>query len=70
MLLIAEIILTAFVWNKGWRWFSLLPVGIAVLVGIMLGLSGSTEIGGFVIFDILAIVALVIMLVNPKKIQN
>lgn len=67
MLLIAEIILTIFVWNKGWSWYSLIPVGIAVLIGFVLGLSGATQVGAFIIFDILAIIALVIMLLNPKK---
>lgn len=67
MLLIAEIILTIFVWNKGWKWMSLMPIGVAILVGVMLGLSGSTEIGSFIIFDFLAIIALVIMLIKPKK---
>ena len=66
MLLIAEIILTIVAWNKGWKWLSLIPIGISFLIGVMLGLSGFTSLGPFAIFDILAIIALVVMVSNPK----
>ena len=69
MILIAEIILTVFVWRKGWKWLSLIPVGIAMLVGFLLGLSGVTELGNFAIFDVLAVVALIIMLLNKPNNQ-
>jgi uncharacterized membrane protein YfcA len=67
MLLIAEIILTVFVWRKGWKWLSLIPLGVAFLIGMMLGASGADLSSAF-IFDGLAIIALIIMLVkNPKE---
>jgi len=67
MILILEIVLTVLVWNKGWRWLSLIPLGIAVLVGMIIGASGQTEIGAYIIFDVLAVIALIVMLLNPNK---
>jgi uncharacterized membrane protein YfcA len=67
MLLVLEIVLTVLVWNKGWRWLSLIPLGIAILVGMIIGASGQTEVGAYVIFDILAVIALIVMLVKPNK---
>ena len=69
-MLIIEIILTVFVWKKGWRWMSLIPVGIAFLIGIMMGVSGTlvdTSSVGIVFIDVLAIIALILMLVYPPK---
>ena len=66
MLFIIEIILTVFAWRNGWKWWALLPVGIAVLIGIVVGLSvgisgGSSISPGIVVVDILAIIALVVL---------
>lgn len=64
---IIEILLTIFAWRKGWRWFSLIPVGIAFLIGLMFGFS-QIEPGATAIFiDILAMIALILMIVYPKK---
>lgn len=70
---IIEIILTIFVWRKGWRWLALLPIGIALLIGFIIGISvgmagGTPTTGGGIIFiDILAIIALIIMLIKGPK---
>ena len=65
MLLIAEIILTIFVWKK-WKWLALLPLGLAVLIGsvygYIIGMNGGTDVSGAIVIDVLAIVALIIML--------
>jgi len=75
MLLIVEIILTIVAWRKGWKWLSLIPLGIAVIIGFGLGASGNytmDELGSFVWIDIAAIVALIVMIAKPKqeKIEN
>ena len=68
MILIAEILLTIFAWRRGWKGYALLPLAIALLIGVIIGLSmGST--GSSIesikavalVFDILAIITLIIM---------
>jgi hypothetical protein len=39
MLLIAQILLTVQAWRKGWRAWALLPVGIDLLIGILIGMA-------------------------------
>jgi len=67
MLLIAEIILTIFAWRAGWKWLSLLPVGIAFAIGLAIGASGGEISAGVIFVDIAAVIALIIMLVKPPK---
>lgn len=68
-MLIIEIILTVFVWRKGWNWMSLIPTGLAFIIGFMLGASGSVDASsvGVIFIDVLAIIALILMLVFPPK---
>lgn len=63
MLLLAQIILTVIVWKKGW--LSLIPIGVCLLFGLLIGLSGGEPSSGIFI-DIIAIVALIIMLTKQK----
>lgn len=74
MLLIVEIILTVFAWRKGWRWLALLPVGIAHVAafvsGLAIGASGGNienSIGVFLIYDLLLIIAQVVMVRTPRQ---
>jgi uncharacterized membrane protein YfcA len=75
MLLIAEIILTIFAWRKGWRWLGLIPLAIPLCIGIVMGIGIGISGGSIddlpswtVIFDILAVIALIVMVsVNPKS---
>ena len=77
-MLIVEIILTIVAWNKGYKWYSLIPVGATLFVGFMLGfaLGGNADymetVYAFWWVDGLAIVALILMLIfNPyKKVEN
>jgi len=73
MLIIIEVILTIVAWIRGWKWLSLIPIGSAFFLGM---LSGSiiaslgeypTNIISFIWIDILAVIALLIMIVKPKK---
>jgi len=72
-MLLIEIILTIFVWRKGWKWWSLLPVGIAFLAGILIGMGAGMaggnidNIGPAVLLDLFAIIALIVMLVKGPK---
>lgn len=68
MLLIIEIILTIFAWRKGWKWLALLPVGICVTIGFFIGITGgSLEGGGLIVPDILATLALILMVIKGPK---
>ena len=74
MLLIAEIILTVFAWRNGWKWFALLPMGIAMLIGFCIGFivgySGNDyDLSGVFILDIIAIIVLIIMISVEKKVS-
>jgi len=71
MLLIAEILLTIWAWRKGWRSKALIPVcsaiGIGIIVGCILISSGATISIYLSIFDVMAIIALSIMINKPPK---
>ena len=42
MLLIVEVALTIAAWTRGWYAWSLLPLGIALLMGVLIGAAGGT----------------------------
>lgn len=73
MLLIIQIILTIIAWTKGgWKWLSLLPIGIALILGFTYGAAGGDPSSPIVaVFDVLAAIALAIMCFtkNPKNIK-
>lgn len=69
-MLILEIILTIIAWGKGWRWFSLIPVGVALSIGFMLGINevNMDALGSTTLFiEILVTIALILMIIYPKK---
>jgi hypothetical protein len=75
-MLIVEIILTVFAWRKGWKAWALLPVGIALAIGLLIGFSvgasgGNAEsVRGIGIFlDIVAIGVLIYMTAKGPKVQ-
>lgn len=37
MILIAQVLLTVQAWRKGWKGWALLPMGVALLLGLLLG---------------------------------
>ena len=77
LLLLLQIILTITAWQKGWRWTALLPLGIALGIGFIIGLSvgesgGSiSDVQGLTIFlDICAVVALGVMCYRGPKVPE
>lgn len=68
-MLIIEIILTIIAWNRGWKWWALLPLGIAFGFGFIAGASGmsQSDLEGLLFLDVIAIIALVIMIAVKKK---
>jgi ABC-type dipeptide/oligopeptide/nickel transport system permease subunit len=74
-MIILEIILTVVAWLRGWKWKSLIPLGTVLIIGLIygfiLGLTGNfvdtTNVVWVNIFDILAIIALLIMVILPPK---
>ena len=72
MILIIEIILTIVAWNKGWKAKALLPMGICLAIGILIGMIigsvGVTSVPlGLIVFDIAAVVVLIVMICKPPK---
>jgi len=74
MLLIAEIILTVFAWRKGWRWWALAPMAITLLIGFFMGVGIGASGGDIdsvrgisIVFDILATIALIVMVTKGPK---
>jgi uncharacterized membrane protein YfcA len=71
--LIAEIVLTIFAWRNGWKGYALMPVGIAMTIGFMVGITtgGHGDTSWIALFDLGAIIALIVMCVKkPKPIVN
>jgi hypothetical protein len=74
ILFIAEVILTIFAWRNGWKWLALIPMGVIFLIGMIIGSSvamsgGSMDnLGGLFMFDLMAIVVLIIMVCKKRKI--
>ncbi|MFQ5964354.1 MAG: hypothetical protein ACE5KZ_08730 [Candidatus Scalinduaceae bacterium] len=75
MLLIAEIVLTVIAWNRGWKWFSLMPLGVgagfAFFVGIVIGAGGGTieNTGVFVILDFIVIITQIVLISMPRVVN-
>lgn len=75
-MLIVEIILTIFAWRKGWKWLSLLPLGIGIFLGLSIGFGVGARGGdensvsgiGFLI-DILVTGILIYMVSKGPKIK-
>jgi hypothetical protein len=73
-MLIIEIILTIFAWRNGWKWLSLLPIGIALLIGISVGFgigvaggNPNVSLPGLSLIDIAAIIVLIVMVSKKPK---
>ena len=66
MLLLIQIGLTIWAWTRGWKWWSLIPVAVPFTIGLIVGASGGSYGGGMVTFDILAVIALIVM-ISVKK---
>jgi len=63
--------MTVIVWRKGWRWYSLIPSAVAFSIGLIYGFIAITPpvaVAGYI--DALALVALVVMMINPKKLEK
>ena len=74
-MLFLEIMLTIAAWRRGYKGFALIPVGLALLVGFLIGLNNpematSDDILSFIWIDILAVVVLGVMIIlgkNPEE---
>jgi len=71
-MLILEIILTVTSWNRGFKAWALLPVGVAVSVGFLIGLSNPQIAQGddylsLVWLDVMAIIVLISMIAKGDK---
>lgn len=73
MLLILQIALTVSAWRKGWRAWALLPVGLLMMTGFILGAaSGTADVFAaygpiLILGDIACAVVLAIMATHPPQ---
>jgi hypothetical protein len=68
MLLVLEIMLTLTAWRKGYKGFALLPLSIAILIGLAIGSENpGADVFSYVWLDIMAIVILGAMIALAKK---
>ena len=75
MLIIVEIALTIWAWWRGWKAWALLPLGIALLIGFLIGFimgAAVLEEGWLLllVIDVAAIGALIFMIVKPRRKAN
>jgi hypothetical protein len=72
MLLVLEIVLTVWAWRKGWKAWSLLPLGIVAGVGFIIGFMGVNldQIGVIgTLFDLSAITALIVIVAKGRQVE-
>lgn len=66
-----DIILTIFAWRRGWRFWSLLPLGVLLLVTIILAGSGALDTDGGIFAWVLVALSyygtLIYMVTKPRK---
>lgn len=63
-----EIILIIFAWNRGWRFKSLLPISISILIGLFLVFTYNIQLRALVILDIcLNLIPTLVMIYKPAK---
>lgn len=71
-MLLLEIILTVIAWKRGYKALALIPLAFAVFIGLIIGASNpelaeSDDWLSFIWIDVLAIVALGLMIANARK---
>jgi len=69
MILILEIILTIWAWNRGWKAQALIPLAVVFVIGMIIGvLSGGNPdvIQSAILFDILGTIVLLVMAIKGK----
>ncbi len=62
-----DIILTIWAWNRGWRGWSLLPMGIAYFFVFILAAAGAFDTGSFIAIILIELVALIILVAKGRK---
>lgn len=71
-MIILQILLTIWAWRKGWKWYSLIPICIAIIIGIIVAMANVPEINGkewIITFlgDILIVITLMNMIIFAKN---
>jgi hypothetical protein len=64
-----EVILMILAWRKGWKGYSLLPLGCAVGVALVLS-SMNAPMTAAIPVDLMAIVALIVIIKQPPQARN
>jgi hypothetical protein len=71
MLLVLEIMLTITAWRKGYKGFALIPVGFAIMTGLLIGANNpDADVLSVIWVDILAIVVLGVMIAVAQTTEN
>lgn len=67
-----QILLTAFAWYRGWKWYALIPIVSAFIIGLFIGLSSggnltATHTSTAALADGLALIAIIILCIFKPK---
>ena len=72
MLLILEIALTIWAWRRGWKTWSLVPLGAAIGIAFLLGFAGVALDEASLMWllpDLAAIISLIVMVSKGRQVQ-
>jgi len=70
---IFQIILTIIARNRGWRWLSLIPIAVGLVLGFLIGAIGISmgysieDLRWSIILDLLLYAVLIYMCLKPKQ---
>lgn len=70
---IIQIILSIVAWNRGWRWLALIPIGAALVIGILIGFIGGSmgyspeDMRWSIILDVIIFIILIYMCIKPHE---
>ncbi|MFA5108984.1 MAG: hypothetical protein WC458_00335 [Patescibacteria group bacterium] len=67
MLLILQIILTVVAWKRGYKAWALIPIVVAVSVGLIIGANGGDPGSALVLDIIVGVVLLLMIFLSPRS---
>jgi len=77
MILVIEILLTISAWRKGWKGWALLPIGIGMSIGFLLGMSAGATGGNVedilpmcIFVDLATLISLIVLAAKAPRLKH